>query len=127
MFTVTSDPTRNRLYITLAGYLDDADRQAAMKAILAEVAKLTEGFGIVTDITGLHATNKDGFKDLLRIKSALKLRGAGHVVRVVKIALSHIQMARVSEEAGYETDHVDSLEEADRRLDEWQAQPKTEG
>jgi len=126
MFTVTSDPSRNRLYITLAGYLDDAERQAAMKAVLVEVGKLSEGFGIVTDISGLHATNKDGFKDLLRIKSALKLRGAGHVVRVVKIPLSHLQMARISEEAGYETEHVNSLEEADRRLDTWQAQPKPE-
>ena len=123
MFDVRIDLTRNRLYITLAGHLDGPERQAAMKAILAEAAKLVPGFGILSDISGLHASNQEGFMDLLRVTAALKLRGAGPVVRVVKIPLSRIQVKRISEAAGYQAELVESLEEAERLLDAHQADP----
>ncbi|MDR3684380.1 MAG: hypothetical protein P4L11_11695 [Geothrix sp.] len=117
MFEVHSDAHRNRLYITLAGYLEGPEREKAMEAILAEVAKLVRGFDVVTDISNLHASNQEGFKDLLRANAALRLKGVGHIIRVVKIPLSRIQVERVSEAAGYETESADSLQEADRRLD----------
>jgi hypothetical protein len=117
MFEVHSDPDRNRLYLTLAGRLDSAERQAVIKAILTEAGKLSEGFGVVSDISGLFASDQEGFKDFLRAKSGLKLKGAGPVVRVVKIPLSRIQAERISTEAGFEAVEVSSLEEADRWLD----------
>jgi len=120
VFSVASDPDRNRLYITLAGHLDGPERQAAMKALIAETAKLSEGFGVVSDISALHATNEEGFKDLLRVKASLKLKGAGPIVRVVKIPLSRMQFERVTEAAGYRAEEANSIEEADRRLDELQ-------
>lgn len=121
MFAVTSDPDRNRLYITLSGHLDGPERQAAIKALVAESAKLTEGFGVVTDISALHASNEEGFKDLLRVKATLKLRGAGPIIRVVGIPLSRIQFERVTEAGGYHAEKASSVEAADRRLDELQA------
>jgi hypothetical protein len=127
MFNVTSDPSRNRLYITLAGHIEGAERQAVTQLIMAETAKLAHGFDVVTDISTLHTTDQDGFKDLLRAKAALKLKGVGHTIRVVKIPLSRIQVERISEAAGYESKSVESVEEADRRLDELKAGVKTEG
>lgn len=121
MFAVASDPDRNRLYITLSGHLEGPERQAAMKALIAETSKLTEGFGVVSDISALHATNEEGFKDLLRVKASLKLKGAGPIIRVVKIPLSRIQFERITEAAGYRAEEANSVEEADRRLDELQA------
>lgn len=121
MFTVTSNLERNRLYLTLAGHIEMVERREATKALLAEVAKLTPGFDVVTDISALHATNEDGLKDLLRAKATLKLKGIGHTIRVVKIPLSRIQFERVSSNAGYESEYVNSVEEADRRLDELRA------
>lgn len=123
MFQVRADPERNRLYITLAGHLEGEERQAAMKALMAEAGKLSEGFGVVSDISGLHATDQEGFKDFLRAKSGLKLRGVGKVIRVVKIPLSRIQVERISEAAGYEAESVASIEEADRRLDALGSEP----
>ena len=125
MFSVRSDPARNRLYITLSGYLEGPERQAAMKALLAEAVKLTEGFDLVTDISTLHASNEAGFKDFLRAKSGLRMKGVGQVIRVVKIVLSRLQVARITEAAGYESEYVDSLEAADRRLDELREKRKT--
>ena len=127
MFTVTSDPARNRLYLTLAGHMEAPERKEATKALLAEVAKLTPGFDVVTDISALHATNEEGFRDLLRAKATLKLKGIGHTIRVVKIPLSRIQFERVSTNAGYESEYVSSIEEADQRLDELRAGAKTGG
>jgi hypothetical protein len=126
MFRVTSDPERNRLYITLAGHLEGVERLEVTKAIMAEAAKLDPRFDVVTDITALHASDQEGFKDLQRARSALKLKGIGHVIRVVKIPLSRIQMERVSEAAGYQDESVDSVEEADRRLDALKAETKAE-
>ncbi len=125
MFSVRSDPRRNRLYITLAGHLEAPERQAAMKAILAETAQLSEGFDVVTDISALHPSDEEGFKDLLRVKSGLRMKGAGNIIRVVKIALTRLQVARITEGAGYDSEYVDSLEEADRRLDELREEQKT--
>lgn len=125
MFHVTSDPTRNRLYINLAGHLEGSERQAATKAILAEAAKLAPGFGVITDISALHASDQDGFKDLLRAKSSLKLKGVGPILRIVKLPISRIQVERVSEEGGYYSECMNSLEEADRRLDELLAGMRT--
>jgi hypothetical protein len=126
MFTVTSNPDRNRLYITLAGYLEGPERQAVMKAIMAEAAKLAQGFDVVTDISALRPSNEEGFKDLLRVKAALKLKGASQIIRVAKIPLTRLQMERISEGAGYQSDSVDSLEEAERRLDALRAESKPE-
>ena len=117
MFEVRSDPDRNRLYLTMAGRLDSAERQTIIKAILTEAGKLTEGFGVVSDISGLYASDQEGFKDFLRAKSGLKLKGAGPVVRVVKIPLSRIQAERISTEAGYEAVDVSRVEEAAQWLD----------
>lgn len=126
MFLVSSDTARNRLYITLIGYLEAAERQEATKQVMAEAAKLEAGFDIVTDIRGLHATNKEGIRDLLRLRAALKLKGVGHIIRVVQIPLSAIQMQRATEEAGFQSEQVATLDAANRRLDELKAQPKTQ-
>ena len=118
MFSVIADPERNRLYITLSGHLEEPERQAAIKAMLVEAARLTPGFGVVTDISALHASNQEGFRDFLRAKSGLRMKGAGPIIRVVKIPLSRIQVERITEAAGYHSECADSLAEADRRLDE---------
>ena len=122
MFRIHSNPDKNRLYLTMAGHLDAPERQAVTKALMAEAAKLTPGFDVVSDISALHATDEEGFRDILRAKSALKLKGVGHVIRVVKIPLSRIQFDRVSKTAGYQSEQADSLEEAERRLDALRAE-----
>lgn len=120
MFSVTSDPERNRLCITLAGHLNGPERQEAIKTLIAEAGRLSEGFGVITDISGLHPSNEEGFKDLLRVKAALKLKGAGPIIRVVGIPISRIQFDRITEAGGYHAEAADSLEAAQRRLDELQ-------
>jgi hypothetical protein len=106
--------------------MDGTERQAAMKAMMAEAAKLGPGFGVVTDISGLYPSDQEGFKDFLRAKSGLRMKGVGPIVRVVKIPLSRIQVERISGDAGYEAESVSTIEEADRRLDALASEPKPE-
>lgn len=117
MFRVTSNREKNRLYITLAGHLEGLERQSAIQAMKVEIDKLAPGFDLVTDISGLHPSDQEGFKDFLRAKATLKLKGVGHIFRVVKIPLSRIQVDRISEGAGYLAENVPSVEAADQRLD----------
>ena len=126
MFQVRSDSAKNRLYITLGGHMVGPERQEATRAIMAEAGKLGAGFDVVTDIRDLHATDQQGFKDFLRARSTLKLKGVGHIIRVTRIPLSRIQLERISAEAGYDSDRADSLEEADQRLDELAGQQPSE-
>jgi hypothetical protein len=122
MFRVTSSPEKNRLYTTLAGYLEATERQEAMKAILAEAGGLSPSFDVVTDISALHASNSEGFKDFLRTKSALKLKGADRIIRVVKIPLSRIQVERITQSSEDHATHAATVAEADLQLDAYRAQ-----
>ncbi|HJW71671.1 MAG TPA: hypothetical protein VJ486_02345 [Geothrix sp.] len=117
MFKITADPERNRLTIILAGHLAEAERREAALAVLAGVAKLQPGFTVINDITGLHATDREGLKELARMQNALKLKGARRMVRVVKIPLSRIQFERTSLDSHTQVETVASLADAERLLD----------
>jgi len=117
MFQVTASPEKNRLYVTLEGHLEPAERAEAGKAFLAAIGQLRPGFDIVDDVSGLHPTDTEGLKDLRRFQAAAKIKGVRCVVRIARIPLSRLQVERISDEVGLESETVASLEEADRRLD----------
>jgi hypothetical protein len=117
MFQVTANPERNRLYIVLAGHLEPSERLEAAKAVAAGIAKLRPGFDIVNDLSGLHPTNGQGLKELVRVQAAAKIKGLRSVVRVTGIPLSRLQLERMAQETGWEFETAASLEEADALLD----------
>ncbi|MDR3671848.1 MAG: hypothetical protein P4L36_13455 [Holophaga sp.] len=126
MFQVAANPEKNRLYVTLEGHLEAAERMAAGKAILAAINQLQPGFDIVNDLSGLHPTDAEGLKDLRRIQAAARIKGVRCVIRIVKIPLSRLQFERTSQEAGLDSEVAGSVEEADRRLDAMGPPPKEE-
>ena len=117
MFQVTASPEKNRLYVTLEGHLEPPERAAAGKAFMAAISQLRPGFDIVNDLTGLHPTDTEGLKDLRRLQAAAKIKGVRRVIRIAKIPLSRLQVERISEEVGLESETAASLQEADERLD----------
>jgi len=117
MFQVTPSPERNRLYVTLEGHLSPDERQAAAREVIAAIARLRHGFDIVHDMSGLHPTDSEGLKDLVRIQAAAKVKGLRSVLRIVKIPLSRIQLERMALETGWAFSTAASIEEADARLD----------
>ena len=117
MFEITANPEKNRLYVTLDGHLDSAERKAAAKAFMLEVNKLQPGFDIVHNMTKLRPTDPEGLKDLIRIQAAAKVKGVRSVIRIVQIALSRLQFERIAEETGWVFETAATLQEADERLD----------
>jgi hypothetical protein len=117
MFQVTANPEKNRLYVTLDGHLEASERDAAGKAFMAAIGKLRHGFDIVHDMSGLHPTDADGLKYLVRIQTAAKLKGLRTVIRIERIPLSRLQLQRIAKETGWVFETAASIEEADARLD----------
>ena len=117
MFQVTTSPEKNRLYVTLEGHLEPSERNAAGKAFMAAIGELHHGFDIVHDMSGLHPTDADGLKYLVRIQTAAKLKGLRSVIRIEKIPLSRLQLLRIAKETGWTFESAGSIEEADARLD----------
>jgi hypothetical protein len=117
MFQVTANPEKNRLYVTLEGHLEPSERDAAGKAFMAAIGELRHGFDIVHDMSGLHPTDADGLKYLVRIQTAAKLKGLRTVLRIERIPLSRLQLQRIAKETGWAFESAVSIEEADARLD----------
>ena len=117
MFQVTANPEKNRLYVTLEGHLEASERKEAAKAFLAAIGELRPGFDIVHDMTGLHPTDPEGLKELVRIQAAAKVKGVRTVIRVVKIPLVRLQFERVARETGWAFETATTIQEAEARLD----------
>ena len=117
MFQVTPSPEKNRLYISLEGHLEPAERKQVAKAVVAAIAQLHHGFDIVHDMSGLHPTDAAGLKELVRVQAAAKVKGLRSVIRIVRIPLSRMQFERMAKETGWTFETAGTLEEADARLD----------
>ena len=127
MFQITVNPEKNRLYVTLEGHLDPSERKEAAKAFVAAISGLRPGFDIVHDMTGLHPTDSEGLKELVRIQAAAKIKGVRKVIRVVKIPLVRLQFERVALETGWAFETAATLQEADERLDALGPAPESDG
>ena len=114
---MSANPEKNRLYVTLEGHMDAAERKEAAKAFIAAIGKLGPGFDVVDDLTGLHPTDADGLRDLVPTQAAAKIKGVRAVIRIVRISLTRVQFERMAQETGWEFETAASLAEADARLD----------
>jgi hypothetical protein len=126
MFKITANPEKNRLYVTLEGHLEPSERKEVAKAFMAAISELRSGFDIVHDMTGLHPTDPEGLKELVRSQAAAKIKGVRTVIRVVKIPLVRLQFERVARETGWVYETAATLQEADERLDALGPAPEPE-
>jgi hypothetical protein len=117
MFKIDSNGEKQRIYITLAGHLEADERKAAMKACAVAMRAFTDGFDLVHDLTGLHATDAEGLKDLVRLQASAKIMGVRRVVRVAGLPLSRVQLERMARETGWKYETAPSVEAADLLLD----------
>lgn len=116
MLKVESNLRKNLLYITLAGHFEPGEVLEAENAVRKEIKLLRPAFDLISDVRFFRPTDAEGLRVLKRIGQTLKEHGMGRCIRVTQIAISALQMERVSEEAGYEPIHVFSMEEAERIL-----------
>jgi cyclopropane fatty-acyl-phospholipid synthase-like methyltransferase len=122
MYQSRTDIERNRLYITLKGRITAKEAGEATHRIIEDVSTLKPGFDVITDITKFEPVTQKETEALLTVHKALMERGVNRIVRVVgtelKATVGKIQMERTSRQSKIVAENFDSLEEADRYLDE---------
>lgn len=117
-YDVHADTIKNRLYITLRGFLTDSQARAAADAVIAEVEKLNPGFDAITDISTFQPVSVQATAEVARAQQIVKACGVRRVVRIQRLpTLGSLQLQRKSREAGYGGTIAYSLEEAERILD----------
>jgi len=117
LFQVLANPEKNRLYVTLEGHLEAPERKDLTVAFLNRLRELKPGFDLVHDMSGLHPTDQEGLRELLKVQAILKVKGVRTVIRIAKIPLARVQLERAARETGWAFETAASVEEADARLD----------
>lgn len=121
MYEVRIAPEKNRMYLTLRGFMMDEELQKAADTVIAEMKKLKPGFTTINDISDFKPATPEGAEHIKRAQKALSDYGMARVIRVVheKImgAMQFNRTSREREAAQYLADTAPSVEEAERMLD----------
>jgi hypothetical protein len=119
MYKVHADIARNRLYITLAGFLSLEEAKACGDEAIALSKKLKAGYDVLTDITEFKPGTQDVAKDIERVQAHFKNSGARRGARVVgQNAASSMQFNRTGKAAGFSAVNVATLADAEKFLSE---------
>lgn len=120
MYEVKIDPQKNRLYIILKGFLKNPEMQEVVDEVIRSIDKMKPGFDIITDLSEFKPVSQEGTEYLKRAQMAVYKSEVRKVVRVVKHVISAMQFTRIQREIGadYEVIEANTLEEAERILDE---------
>jgi hypothetical protein len=117
MHTLKIDPVKNRLYITITGYLNPVQMKKWAEETMSTAKKLKRGFDVVMDITQFRPTSPEGTKEIERVQSFFKISGVRNGVQVVgENVLAGLQFKRMSVISGYDPTNVNSLAEAEKLL-----------
>jgi hypothetical protein len=118
-YALRVDVSRNRLYLTLSGLMNDAEIREAADACIEAVKKLSPGFYVVNDISNFRPLTKDGVAHVKRAGEFCAKQGMKASVRIVGISpTAHQQFQRAAKEGGYTTYTAQSLQEAEAMLAE---------
>lgn len=116
-YEITVDGERNRLYLTLAGLLDEGTAEAHVEDLLAAADGLEPGFDMVNDISEFTPMTDAATATIERGKHGLAERGVSAVVRVTgESVVGKMQFSRVGEEA-YHVATAETVAEAEDLLD----------
>ena len=117
MYKVHADTARNRLYITLAGFLSLDEAKTCGDDAIVATRKLKSGYDVITDITDFKPGTQEVAKDIERVQLHFKNSGARRGVRIVgQNAPSSMQFSRTGKAAGFNAVNVPTLAEAEKVL-----------
>lgn len=120
MSKVVVDAEKNRLNITLIGYICKEEVEKIFADVVVCVPELKPGFSVVTDLTQCKLGHLSGIPTFQKIMEFLLDNKVGKVVRVVgKAKLIFNQLSRLTESLqGYSAIYVSTLNEAEEKLTE---------
>jgi len=118
MQTLRVDKERNRLYVVLEGFIDTEEMKKNSDETIEVIKQLKPGYAVITDISKFKTTTPEGSKEIERVQANFKATGVGRGVRVVgESAIASIQLSRTGKHAGYESNNVATLADAEKLLD----------
>jgi hypothetical protein len=120
-YEIEADALANRLYIDLSGRMDAEKIDEAADVTLEKAKTLDEGFDIVTDLSGFKPSSPGAAKPIKRAQATLQEIGIDRVVWVTDAETSQVVVnafERRSRDVGYSGETADSVDDADRLLDE---------
>jgi cell division FtsZ-interacting protein ZapD len=118
MFKMKTDIVKNRLYVTLEGFMNQIEMKACTDKTIEEVKRLKPGFDVISDISKLKPVGQDAIKEVERGQIYFKTAGIRHGIRVVgDAALARIQFNRIGKDINYIPDNVETVAEAENLLD----------
>jgi len=120
MHKITLNKEKNRIYITLAGFVSEAEAETIKKSLSAEVNNLAPLFDVITDISNFRLgleQSSDVLKEIIKLFIGLKV---GRVIRVV--GSSQAGMLQFATYTGndphYKVSYVPTIEDAENLLEE---------
>lgn len=119
MHHITTNIEKNRLIITLVGFVSEAEAVSIEKSLIQEIGKLSPNFDIITDISNFRLGLEEAGLVLREIIKYLKGHKVNRVVRVVGSSQSGvIQFANYTRSIeSYNVKYVPTLEEAEKLLE----------
>lgn len=118
MYTVKADVAKNRLYITMVGFLKVDEMKKCTDEVIEESKKLKRGYDVITDISQFKPAGPETVKEIERGQEHFKATGVGRGIRVVgESVLSGMQFSRTGKTIGYDPDTVATVADADKLLD----------
>jgi len=112
------DSSKNRLYVTMAGFFSVEDMKKWSDETIAMAKKLKPGYDVVIDISQFKPTTPEGTKEIERVQVFFKSSGVRLGAQVVgENVLSGLQFKRMSITSGYDPTNVETLAEAEKLLD----------
>ena len=115
---IQANTAKNRLYISLNGFMNDTEVETAVNLVMAETKKLKSGFTIINDISTFKPTTQKGAEAIAKLQLFMKQSGVSKTIRVVGPgAASAMQFNRVSKTTSIGVNEVETIEDAEKVLD----------
>jgi hypothetical protein len=118
MYDVRIDTSKNRMYITLAGFMSAEEVRTAADAVIEAGKKMHTNFDVVNNIADFKPGSPEVGTEIKRAQTFLKENGVRHVIRITgESTIAAMQMQRLGKEAGYKADSAGTVAEADKLID----------
>lgn len=121
MYDIEIDRRKNRMVIDLSGRLDAETISEAATTAVEEAEHLSEGFDIITDLSGFAPPKPEAATPIKEAQGKLKEMGVDRVVRVTDEDTSNVVVTafeRRSRNVGYSGETADSRNEAEELLNQ---------
>lgn len=118
-YDIRADVMRNRLYLSIQGFMTEEDAVIISDKASAEMRKLKPGFGVINDIRGLRPASPKASQLYSRQLDVAKEIGVGRVVRIVgDQVITKMQLTKaLKETVGAVAETAATVEEAEKMLD----------